>query len=336
MSLGYNVFATFQIRTTPFLAEGGWDLKLDSTDVKLRVLAIQEDRYPGVPLPDSEAFERLENSIRRVQMVELVIIERIQNYAIEMLLITQLHVQEDKINTIFIDPFSTIEDEVTRESRLEEVTSFILQVREQFPEIVFVLYMDFDKLKSREETFYAGERNRFAHYYKLNKNLVGEELDTALNNTLRQSVPLVRSHEKKYDFDVALSFAGEDRELADALAEILRQRGLKVFYDKYEKSTLWGKNLYTYLSDVYQEKARYCVMFLSQHYAAKLWTNYEREAAQARAFRENEEYILPVRLDDTKIPGISSTIAYLSWPPETAETISDAIMEKHRKSPSSR
>jgi len=74
-------------------------------------------------------------------------------------------------------------------------------------------------------------------------------------------------------------------------------------------------------------------MFLSQHYASKLWTNHEREAAQARAFRENKEYILPVRLDNTTIPGIPQTIAYLSWPPETAETIADAIMAKLNKMP---
>ena len=66
---------------------------------------------------------------------------------------------------------------------------------------------------------------------------------------------------KHYEFDVAISYAGEDREYAEALAETLRQRMLKVFYDNYEKSTLWGKNLYTYLSDVYENKARYCVLF---------------------------------------------------------------------------
>ena len=133
---------------------------------------------------------------------------------------------------------------------------------------------------------------------------------------------------KSYEYDVALSFAGENRDCASALADVLKKLGVKVFYDEYERSTLWGKNLYTYLSDIYQNKARYRVMLLSQHYAAKLWTNHEREAAQARAFSENEEYILPVRLDDTKIPGIPSTVAYLSWPPETAETIANAIMEK--------
>jgi TIR domain len=112
------------------------------------------------------------------------------------------------------------------------------------------------------------------------------------------------------------------------LADTLKRRDVAVFYDKYEKATLWGKNLYTHLSDVYQDQAHYCVMLLSQHYATKVWTNHEREAAQARAFREHKEYILPVRLDDTEIPGIPPTIGYLKWPPETAGTIADAILFK--------
>lgn len=134
--------------------------------------------------------------------------------------------------------------------------------------------------------------------------------------------------EKSYEFEIALSFAGEDRPYVSQLANILRRRGVKFFFDEYEKQTLWGKNLYTHLSEIYQNKARYCVMFISQHYAAKLWTNHEREAAQARAFLEHEEYILPVRLDDTQLPGIPPTISYLSWPPETARTIADAILIK--------
>jgi hypothetical protein len=89
-----------------------------------------------------------------------------------------------------------------------------------------------------------------------------------------------------YDYDVALSFAGEDREYAEALAEALKRHGMKVFYDRYEKSTLWGKNLYTHLSDLYQNQARYCVIFVSRYYATKVWTTREREAAQARALQE--------------------------------------------------
>ncbi len=133
---------------------------------------------------------------------------------------------------------------------------------------------------------------------------------------------------QSYLYDVALSYAGEDRTYAESLAEALQHHGVKVFYDQFEKTALWGKNLYTYLSDLYQNKAKYCIMFLSKNYATKVWTNHEREAAQARAFKEHEEYILPIRLDGTAVPGMLPTISYLRWPPETAETISDIIRAK--------
>ncbi len=129
-----------------------------------------------------------------------------------------------------------------------------------------------------------------------------------------------------YKYDVALSFAGEDRKYADELAQRLKSLNIRVFYDEYEQTTLWGKNLYTHLSEVYQKEARFCVMFLSQNYAQKLWTNREREAAQARAFQENKEYILPIRLDDTEIPGILITTGYLEW--SNADSIAKRVFEK--------
>jgi len=112
-------------------------------------------------------------------------------------------------------------------------------------------------------------------------------------------------------YDVALSFAGEDRDEARKIANLLRENNLSVFYDEYERASLWGKNLYTHLSEVYQNKARYCLIFVSKNYAGKLWTRREREAAQARAFRENREYILPIKLDDTNVPGIEEIIGYI-------------------------
>lgn len=138
-----------------------------------------------------------------------------------------------------------------------------------------------------------------------------------------------------YPYDVALSFAGEDRKYAEELAQILVDRGINVFYDQYEEATLWGKNLYTHLSEVYQKQARFCVMLLSQHYAQKVWTNHEREAAQSRAFQEKKEYILPLRLDNTEIPGILPTIGYLTW--SNADSIANAIIRKlEQETPSQR
>ena len=114
------------------------------------------------------------------------------------------------------------------------------------------------------------------------------------------------------EFDVALSFAGEDRAYIDEVANRLRYSGVKVFYDLFEEANLWGKNLYDYLSDIYMNKALYTVMFISRSYAEKMWANHERKSMQARAFQESQEYILPARFDDTVIPGILPTTAYIS------------------------
>ena len=131
---------------------------------------------------------------------------------------------------------------------------------------------------------------------------------------------------KKYD--VALSFAGEDRQHAEALADLLEAGGYDPFYDKDELADLWGKNLYDYLSSVYKDRARYCVMFLSKYYEQKLWTTHERQMAQARAFQENREYILPVRIDDTEIPGIPPTVGYLDLRSMTIEEVYEALVMK--------
>jgi len=51
------------------------------------------------------------------------------------------------------------------------------------------------------------------------------------------------SENKIYKYDIALSFAGEDREYVEQVAILLKRFGVKVFYDKFEESNLWGKNL---------------------------------------------------------------------------------------------
>lgn len=129
-------------------------------------------------------------------------------------------------------------------------------------------------------------------------------------------------------YDVALSFAGEDRKYAEELAILLKDGGYRVFYDEDELADLWGKNLYDFLSSVYKDHARYCVVFLSKHYEAKLWTNHERQQAQAKAFKENREYILPVRLDDTEIQGIPQTIGYLDLRLMNIEEVYNALEYK--------
>jgi hypothetical protein len=129
-------------------------------------------------------------------------------------------------------------------------------------------------------------------------------------------------------YQVAISFAGEDRQEAAALADALKKLNISVFYDTFEKETLWGADLYSYLSDLYRIRSEYCVMFLSRYYAKKVWTNHERKAAQARAFEDSRTYILPIRLDDTEVSGILPTVGYLRWDDETPASIATLISKK--------
>ncbi len=138
-------------------------------------------------------------------------------------------------------------------------------------------------------------------------------------------------HVKKsthFEYDICLSFAGEDRTYVEKVADVLRQAGVRVFYDEYKRAELWGKDLYTHLDDIYQNAAMYCILFVSRSYARKLWTNHERQSAQARAFRENQEYILPARFDNTKIPGLRSTVGYINLQVTSPKELADLIREK--------
>lgn len=130
------------------------------------------------------------------------------------------------------------------------------------------------------------------------------------------------------EYDVAVSFAGEDRDMARQLADSLKSAGCTVFYDEYYKSDLWGKDLYTYLTEIYTKKARFCLMLISTNYAKKHWTSLERKAAQERAFKESQEYILPLRLDDTEVPGILSTVGFIDLRNTNYQEVVALIKEK--------
>jgi TIR domain len=128
-------------------------------------------------------------------------------------------------------------------------------------------------------------------------------------------------------FDVCLSFAGEQRPYVAQVAEGLKAGGLNVFYDQDEAiaAQLWGRDLTEYLDYVYRQASRFCVMFISVEYAAKEWTRLERRSALDRAMGDDGEYILPARFDNTELPGLRPSVGYVNLggvePPELVEFI---------------
>jgi hypothetical protein len=110
-------------------------------------------------------------------------------------------------------------------------------------------------------------------------------------------------------YDVCLSFASEQRDYVREVKRELQQAGLTTFFDEDEESMLWGNHLHEVLDDVYRKSSRFCVMFISREYGAKMWTNFERRSALARAMKDrHQNYLLPARFDDTVIEGLLPTV----------------------------
>lgn len=136
-----------------------------------------------------------------------------------------------------------------------------------------------------------------------------------------------------FDYDVALSYAGEDHAYVDQVAALLRDHGVKLFYADYATAELWGSDLYTLLDEVYRKRARFTVAFISRHYVAKPWTQHERRSAQARSLGETRPYLLPVRFDDSELPGLPPTVHYLDAHSFTPAQLVTLIEQKLSQTP---
>lgn len=136
-----------------------------------------------------------------------------------------------------------------------------------------------------------------------------------------------------FEYDVAISFAGEDREIAENVAERLHQKNVEVFYDRFYKHRLWGKKLTTYFQDVYGPESRFVVVLISKHYPIKDWTDFEFSIMRKEAKKRETEFILPIKLDDTKILGIHEDVGYLDYKKEGIDGIVKCILSKLIETP---
>jgi tetratricopeptide (TPR) repeat protein len=139
---------------------------------------------------------------------------------------------------------------------------------------------------------------------------------------------------KKYEYEIVLSFAGEQRKYVEETSKYLKELGIKYFYDYDEQIDLWGKNLTQHLDKIYSEKSLYFIPFISKEYVKKRWTNLELSSALERNMKDKrqdfQQYILPVKFDDTRAPGIPSTIGIIDAKKISPKDLADIIFEKVR------
>jgi hypothetical protein len=131
------------------------------------------------------------------------------------------------------------------------------------------------------------------------------------------------------EFDVALSFAGEDRAYVQRVANYLRQQDISLFYDQFNTVDLWGKDLLVELPSIYSTtRSKLVVVFASESYRKKIWTMHELKSAILSGLRTDKEFLLPARFDDVTLPGVSESISWVDLHNLSPEHLGEMIIKK--------
>lgn len=92
-------------------------------------------------------------------------------------------------------------------------------------------------------------------------------------------------------YDVALSFAGENREYAQCLFDELSGLGHAVFYDFNEQHRIIANDVKSVLAPIYESGSRVVAAILGRDYGQKRWPLFEKECYEGR-LKKNQ--VIPI------------------------------------------
>ena len=162
------------------------------------------------------------------------------------------------------------------------------------------------------------------------------QMDRAANADVYRAVERIHSGWRSiaayaYEYDLFLSFAGEQRELVEALLHKIRKvdRNISVFYDK--EQNLLGRDVERLFYSVCSRRSRFFVPVISRDYKRKIWPRHELRTALTRAVKaRGYEYILPLRYDDTPLEDLPETLAYESLTESNLSNVAKQIVRRLR------
>jgi len=131
-----------------------------------------------------------------------------------------------------------------------------------------------------------------------------------------------------YKFDVALSFAQEDRDAARELGRILNAREVAVFYDEWGVNSLEGERLEEHIDELLRFRAHFGVLLATRNYDRSEWRKHHLTDALSRARQRDADRFLAIRLDDVELLGIPLGAEYLDLQNGRMGDAADAITRR--------
>lgn len=134
-----------------------------------------------------------------------------------------------------------------------------------------------------------------------------------------------------YTYDFAISYAGEDLNIAKEIKQSITEKSGKynVFLASDEQSTLVGIDGEKFFEDLFKNSKQVIVLF-SENYKRKDWPRFEFDVIQKR---DEKNRFIPIKLDEVQIYGLPSKILYNSFsnnPEKIAEIAINKLIEFER------
>jgi hypothetical protein len=131
-------------------------------------------------------------------------------------------------------------------------------------------------------------------------------------------------------YDIAVSFAGEQRDYVDKTVSACKALGLNVFYDRDKNNAWWGADFIREQRQIYSSKTRFFVPFISSDYLAKPIPMDEFSSAMLTAVKQGDGYILPVLMGNPDIPSdlLHPHIGYLRAERYTPQQLAEELQNK--------
>ena len=137
-----------------------------------------------------------------------------------------------------------------------------------------------------------------------------------------------RSTIQEYRWDFAISFAGENRDLAREIVDQLETLDISVFFDENYEANFLGKVWREQFRKIFTEESRFVIALLDQNHDRKIWPTFERECFSVRV---RDGRVIPVFLDETVFVGISKDVVgikFTSTIPINRNLVTDSIIWK--------
>jgi len=131
-------------------------------------------------------------------------------------------------------------------------------------------------------------------------------------------------------FKIALSYPGERRDFVEQVAARLADRvgRDRVLYDRYHEAEFAQPNLDTHLQRLYHDESELIVVFLCADYQRKEWCGLEWRAVRDLIKQRQAATVMPLRFDNTEVPGLFSIDGYVWIGDRSPQEIADLILQR--------